>query len=467
MSIGRASYVDCRHGGVERVDGKILTARSFVENYAIPGTSKPVLLLNIVEDWAAFLTWRTQDEKPNYKLLGDTFGSCQVPVIDCGPATLPADGEQADDVFTQVRACTAKDYFTWASNQQTKRGLSNVQGDSCVIGNSCAHVEEMGCPAKCHEGSLEGLDRLFYLKDWHFVEACHTCNILVPYTAPEYLASPIHDWLNLYLDKECAGKNDYRFCYIGVAGTSTLLHHDVMFSHSWSANICGQKRWIFFPPEASEGLLNSRGEAILSTIPGKRPSDWASKFPNLEEAWSCRLEVIQEPGELMFVPSGWYHEVENLTDAVSINHNWLNATNAAQVWEFLKKELAAVHDAISDVRDSFDSSLDFETHCQTLMHANSGINCAEWLSLLCCAATEISDHLSSEADCTSGEGTDLWTSWSASWSWHELRELASNWNTEIGGAAEVPEVAAAGMRLHSTVLEIERKLNLSSQSGSQ
>ena len=31
------------------------------------------------------------------------------------------------------------------------------------------------------------------------------------------------------------------------------------------------------------------------------------------------LQVVQEPGEILFVPSGWYHQVENATDAISIN----------------------------------------------------------------------------------------------------------------------------------------------------
>ena len=39
------------------------------------------------------------------------------------------------------------------------------------------------------------------------------------------------------------------------------------------------------------------------------------------------IEIIQRSGELLFVPSGWFHEVENLTDCISINHNWLNAHN--------------------------------------------------------------------------------------------------------------------------------------------
>lgn len=43
-------------------------------------------------------------------------------------------------------------------------------------------------------------------------------------------------------------------------------------------------------------------------------------FPRLAEAAPVMLE--QSAGEVVFVPSGWHHEVENLDDALSVNCNW-------------------------------------------------------------------------------------------------------------------------------------------------
>lgn len=91
------------------------------------------------------------------------------------------------------------------------------------------------------------------------------------------------------------------------------------------ANVCGRKQWILYPPEL---------RSLLERHPDLSPK----VHVELKEAWEQRLEVIQEAGELLFVPSGWYHEalgqserrriqwqVENLSLAISINHNWLNA----------------------------------------------------------------------------------------------------------------------------------------------
>ena len=57
----------------------------------------------------------------------------------------------------------------------------------------------------------------------------------VPYQAPDFLCSALHDWLNLHMDLTSPKEGGYRFCYVGVKGTGTKLHHDVLFSHSWSA----------------------------------------------------------------------------------------------------------------------------------------------------------------------------------------------------------------------------------------
>lgn len=38
------------------------------------------------------------------------------------------------------------------------------------------------------------------------------------------------------------GASDYRFVYVGPAGSWTPLHSDVLRSYSWSANVGGRKR---------------------------------------------------------------------------------------------------------------------------------------------------------------------------------------------------------------------------------
>ena len=66
------------------------------------------------------------------------------------------------------------------------------------------------------------------------------------YRTPKYFCS---DWLNEYWDDSIkSGKDDYKFVYVGPAGSWTPLHSYVVGSYSWSANVAGRKRWIFFQP---------------------------------------------------------------------------------------------------------------------------------------------------------------------------------------------------------------------------
>lgn len=131
------------------------------------------------------------------------------------------------------------------------------------------------------------------------------------YNVPEIF---LDDWMNDYYSAET--EDDFRFVYIGERGTMTQLHVDVYKSYSWSTNITGKKLWRLYNPESPEVLT-----------------------------------VEQSAGELIFVPSGWKHEVLNLSPLViSINHNWCNAINLFSVYEALAHDIEDVEKSIDDVK---------------------------------------------------------------------------------------------------------------------
>ena len=65
----------------------------------------------------------------------------------------------------------------------------------------------------------------------------------------------------------------------------------------------------------------------------------AKKFPNANQV-ERSYEVLQETGDVIFVPSGWHHQVHNLEDTISINHNWFNGANIGNIFGDLKKGIA-------------------------------------------------------------------------------------------------------------------------------
>ena len=214
-----------------------------------------------------------------------------------------------------------------------------------------------------------------YLKDWHLHRLVR--NRYTAYTTPHFFSS---DWLNewweirgkeeIALEEKNAGVNsersdidgnDYRFVYIGPRGSWTPLHCDVFGSYSWSANIAGKKKWFFWRP--GEEPRDHRGELL-----------WRVDEEVHDER---RLEVEQLEGQVIFVPSGWHHQVTNIEDTVSINHNWFNGTNIEEVVLRMEAELKKVQKELDDCRGE-----GWDEMCQQLLKDSYGMNLEDLVDLL-------------------------------------------------------------------------------------
>lgn len=70
---------------------------------------------------------------------------------------------------------------------------------------------------------------------------------------------------------------------------------------------------------------------------------------------------LMQPGQTIFVPSNWYHEVENLTDCLSVsfvliqlNHNWCNSVNLISMYDAMEDEVCQVLIQTDDVIAALD-----------------------------------------------------------------------------------------------------------------
>lgn len=88
--------------------------------------------------------------------------------------------------------------------------------------------------------------------------------------------------------------------------------------------------------------------------------------------------LLQKENESLFVPSGWYHQVSNVTDTISVNHNWFNACNLERIWNNLSQQMQRVMAEIDDCRQMDN----FNDHCQTMLRASFGINYLDFIQLL-------------------------------------------------------------------------------------
>ena len=108
--------------------------------------------------------------------------------------------------------------------------------------------------------------------------------------------------------------------WLGPAGTVTPLHCD--YDDNIFAQVWGSKRIFLAPPHHDQYLYPSEANAILFGSPVDPEAPDFDKFPLARHA--SLTECIVHPGELLYVPAGWYHQVRALTFSLSANR-WARA----------------------------------------------------------------------------------------------------------------------------------------------
>ena len=110
--------------------------------------------------------------------------------------------------------------------------------------------------------------------------------------------------------------------WIGPAGTLTALHHDL--TNNFIAQVRGRKRLKILPPSETAKLRNHRH--VFSEITDlEDPALDFSLHPDL--AGARVYDVVLEPGEILFMPFAWWHQVRALDFSVTItftNFRWPN-----------------------------------------------------------------------------------------------------------------------------------------------
>jgi hypothetical protein len=112
--------------------------------------------------------------------------------------------------------------------------------------------------------------------------------------------------------------------WLGPAGTVTPLHCD--YDDNIFAQIWGSKRIFLSPPHHDEFLYPSEANAILFGSPFDPEVPDFERFPLARKA--VLVECIVHPGEMLYVPAGWYHQVRALTFSLSSNR-WARAVPLA------------------------------------------------------------------------------------------------------------------------------------------
>lgn len=168
--------------------------------------------------------------------------------------------------------------------------------------------------------------------------------------------------------------------WVGAKNNTVPLHWDS--SHNFLAQIYGVKTLWLFAPDQSNFLYPTYTEAPHnhSGVPNIENPDY-TKYPEFKNAKHTRVTL--NPGSVLFIPSGWWHQVRSLSDSASINFWWsakFDECNLSQVLRYRISE-AFRNNKFSEVKTWLNLS-EFDSHLDTAQYLlNKGF---KWTSLIFC-----------------------------------------------------------------------------------
>jgi hypothetical protein len=120
-------------------------------------------------------------------------------------------------------------------------------------------------------------------------------------------------FLDKFLTREVA--EPHGMMWIGPAGTITSLHHDL--TNNFIAQVVGRKR-LKVVPAADVGKLYNHRHVFSEVADLDDPALDRSRFPLL--AGARVYEATLSPGEIIFMPLAWWHQVKSLDFSVTITY---------------------------------------------------------------------------------------------------------------------------------------------------
>ncbi|BFZ03456.1 hypothetical protein BsWGS_06495 [Bradybaena similaris] len=167
-----------------------------------------------------------------------------------------------------------------------------------------------------------------YLFDWSL--PIHCPQLAEDLSLPKYFSGNI-------LQKTLPGSlycDSWPSLFIAPKGAVSSLHIDAFSSHFWMALFQGEKRWTFFEAEDTALLYPQYFHSMDPVFSVDLSSPDVEQWPLL--ALTKPRQCVLQPGELLFVPAGSPHYVENLSNSVAVSANYVDQSNLEQVIEELR-----------------------------------------------------------------------------------------------------------------------------------
>ncbi|MCJ1357995.1 MAG: hypothetical protein MMC33_007993 [Icmadophila ericetorum] len=147
---------------------------------------------------------------------------------------------------------------------------------------------------------------------------------------------------------------DSRWLIIGPERSGSTFHKDPNATSAWNAVLRGSKYWIMFPNsmKTPPGVYVSSDESEV-TSPLSIAEWLISYHAEARKTLGC-IEGICNEGEILYVPSGWWHLVVNLKPSIAITENFVPEAHLVNAMKFLRDKRNQVSGFKEDVQNPYD-----------------------------------------------------------------------------------------------------------------
>jgi Cupin-like domain len=148
---------------------------------------------------------------------------------------------------------------------------------------------------------------------------------------------------------------DCRWMIIGPARSGSTFHKDPNATSAWNAVLTGSKYWLMFPsgpdiPPPPGVILSEDASEITSPL---SIAEYLLSFHEIARSTPGCREGICYAGEVLHVPSGWFHLVLNLEESIAITQNFVPRRKLSDVLRFLRDSPDQISGFKDDVEDPY------------------------------------------------------------------------------------------------------------------
>ena len=145
---------------------------------------------------------------------------------------------------------------------------------------------------------------------------------------------------------------DSRWLIIGPQRSGSTFHKDPNATSAWNAVIKGSKYWIMFPPSVLPPGVYMSADQSEVTSP-LSIAEWLLTFHAEAKQTPGCIEGVCHEGEVLHVPSGWWHLVVNLEPAVAITQNFIPRAHVKSALRFLRDKSDQVSGFSKEITDPY------------------------------------------------------------------------------------------------------------------